>query len=437
MEKFGLIGERLIHSFSPQIHNEIFSHINLKAEYNLYEISQKEKYKIVDFLKKENIKGCNITIPYKETVLNQVDFISDEAKELGSINTILIKKNKSYGYNTDYYGFGKMLKINNVEVENKTFTIMGSGGAARSVIKYLEDNNAKKIYVVSRNKEDSIHKFKNSDIEIINYKQLELLKTGFALINTTPCGMYPDIDKSPVNNDIISNYEVLIDLIYNPIQTQFLKKGFEQGLKTINGLFMLVGQAIKSEEIWNELNINKSKEKQIYKKLKVEKLKNKKNKGILLIGMPGCGKTTIGKSIAQSLDLDFVDMDEYIEFSTNKTIKNLFIEGECIFRDVESKICKKISAMENIIISSGGGVVLRNENMKNLNGFLIVFINRSVENILEDIDMSTRPLLEKNKTNLKKLYKERINLYKKYADIEIENNEKLEKVLEKINKLIK
>lgn len=270
MKVFGLIGEKLEHSFSPKLHKEILETSNILGLYNLFSVDKKFEDNIVESLKVLGINGANVTIPYKEVVLNQLDFISEEAKIIGAVNTILIKEDKSYGYNTDYYGFGKMLNKENIKVLGNSFFVLGSGGAARSVVKYLEDNGAKEIVLVSRNKENAKNKFKDFKISFMDYKDLENVLDEFAIINTTPCGMYPKIDSIAISPKLIGNFKVAIDIVYNPLETKFLKIAREKGLKTVNGLMMLVGQGIKSEEIWNNLKINKDLEDKIYEKLKKE-----------------------------------------------------------------------------------------------------------------------------------------------------------------------
>lgn len=268
MKIFGLIGEKLGHSLSPDIHKKVFRENKINGVYNLFSVSQKNKNNIVESLKTLGISGCNVTIPYKEVVMEQLDFISEEAKSIGAVNTILIRDGKAYGYNTDYYGFGKMLERKNIDIKGNSFFVLGAGGAARSVLKYLEDNEASKIVLVSRDKEKAARRFRSFNIDFMSYGDLNNIEDEFAIINTTPCGMYPKIDTVAVSSKIINKFEVAIDIVYNPLETRFLKIGKELGLKTVHGLFMLVGQGVKAEEIWNEINVEKSTEEEIYNELK-------------------------------------------------------------------------------------------------------------------------------------------------------------------------
>ena len=267
MKSFGLFGEKLGHSLSPEIHKIIFKEKNIKGTYNLFEIKRENFNKAIDSAKILNIKGVNVTIPYKEDIINQVDFISAEAKRIGAINTVKFLNDKTYGYNTDYYGFGYMIYKGNVKVKDNDFYVLGAGGAAKAVISYLEDNMAKSINLVSRNKEEAKKSFKDFNINVIDYKELKS-KKGYCIINTTPVGMYPNVDNSPVDKEIIASFNFAMDIVYNPLETKFLKISKELGLNVVDGLYMLVGQGVKAEEIWNDIKINDEILDVIYEKVK-------------------------------------------------------------------------------------------------------------------------------------------------------------------------
>lgn len=266
MNFFGLLGEKLHHSFSPEIHSLIFKDIKTQDAYRLFEV---EKDKLKDFVEASKIlgvKGFNITIPYKQDIIKYLDSISEEAKRIGAVNTVSIEDGKLKGYNTDYYGFGMLLNKNNIQIKNKVFTLLGYGGAAKSSLHYLLDNGASRVYIATRNpnNEDSI---KYENVEFISYDSLINLK-GDVIINTTPIGMYPNTGASPVSEEIILNYTTLVDLIYNPEITEFLSLGIKNKKKSVNGLLMLVGQAIAAEEIWNNIKISNSCVEEIYNIMK-------------------------------------------------------------------------------------------------------------------------------------------------------------------------
>ena len=249
MKKFGLLGEKLSHSKSPDIHKIIFKELNINGKYDLIETPPEDIEKYIN-----EYDGLNVTIPYKETVKPILKSLSKEAKSIGAVNTIYKQK----GYNTDYFGFKKMLNVKNIKVNNKICVILGTGGASKAVKYYLKNQDAKKVINVSRSKKGP---------NIINYDELKNID-GDILINATPVGMYPNIKESPVNSKIISKYKVAIDLIYNPLETLFLKIAKKNNLKYVNGLYMLIGQAVKAQEIWNNIETDDKLIEKIYKKIK-------------------------------------------------------------------------------------------------------------------------------------------------------------------------
>ncbi|WP_294187139.1 shikimate dehydrogenase [uncultured Clostridium sp.] len=264
MEFYGLLGEKLSHSLSPEIHSELLRLMNKAGGYKLFEVERNRLKDFTESLKLLKIKGCNVTIPYKRDIMEYVDFISDEAKKIGAINTIYLNEGKLYGYNTDYFGFGYMLKVSNIDIKDKIAVILGNGGASRAVVHYLIDNNVKEVYIVSRNpKKDD---FLLENVKLISYEELESLK-GNILVNTTPVGMYPNTEESPVTKEIISNFDALVDLIYNPMETKFLSYGKELNKINVGGLYMLIGQAAKAQEVWQGTNISEAIIEKIYNKI--------------------------------------------------------------------------------------------------------------------------------------------------------------------------
>ena len=263
---YGLIGEKLSHSFSPQIHNLIFKELNLEGSYNIFETKEENLEHLLDLLKEKATKGVNITIPYKTVIMKYLNNISPEAKKIGAVNTVNFKGEILSGYNTDYIGFGACLKNSDIEISNKTAIILGTGGASKAVSQYLIDNKIKDICFVSRNPKNVLSN--TEGIEILSYDELEKRKNGQMIINCTPCGMYPHIKECPVNKNIISRYSIAIDLIYNPIETIFLKYSNQFGLNTINGLYMLVAQATAAQEIWQNTKFNQKLVDEIYFKIK-------------------------------------------------------------------------------------------------------------------------------------------------------------------------
>ena len=255
MRKFGLLGKKLSHSLSPLLHNTFFEDLGLKDECKLYEVYESEINNFKNYMLENAIEGVNITVPYKKIFLDKLDYISDEAKEIGAINLLYVKDNKFYGDNTDYYGFKYTLTKNDIDVKDKKIAIVGKGGASASVDKVLKDMGADDITFYFR-------KDKFSQIEFPENMG------GDIIINTTPVGMYPNVEYNLVSKEILKKFKVAIDLIYNPIETKFLKEAKECGLKIINGMDMLIEQALKTDEILYGILLSTQLRKKIRKKIK-------------------------------------------------------------------------------------------------------------------------------------------------------------------------
>ncbi|WP_427169091.1 shikimate dehydrogenase [Fusobacterium nucleatum] len=254
MKKFGLLGKKLTHSLSPLLHKTFFEELGIEAEYKLYEVDETEIDNFKNYMFENSIEGVNITVPYKKVFLDKLDHISDEAKEIWAINLLYIKDNKFYGDNTDYYGFKYTLEKNQVDVRNKKIAIIGKGGASASVYKVLKDMEAKDISFYFR--KDKISKIEfPKDI------------AGDIIINTTPVGMYPNVNDSLLDKKILKKFKVAIDLIYNPLETKFLREAKEYGLKTINGMDMLIEQALKTDEILHNIVLSAELRKKIIKNI--------------------------------------------------------------------------------------------------------------------------------------------------------------------------
>lgn len=263
---YGLIGEKLNHSFSAQIHSSLYKKLNIDAHYYTFEIDRKSLPSAVDSMRTLNIKGFNVTIPYKTEIMKYVDTISAESKNIGAINTIALENGKTHGYNTDYFGFKAMLGKFHINIMGKKIVIIGTGGVAKAIRQYLLDNGVSDLISVSRNPKGVINLGK-----VISYEELEKIEDKDVIINCTPVGMFPNVDVSPVSGSIISKFKIALDMIYNPEKTKFLIQAEDLGLETVNGLYMLVVQAIKSEELWNDIKVEENVIGQIYKELR-EKL---------------------------------------------------------------------------------------------------------------------------------------------------------------------
>ena len=407
-EMYGLLGEHLPHSFSPQIHLAFGN-----EEYNLYEI---EPENLEEFLRLKDFKGINVTIPYKKAVIPYLDEISPEAEKIGAVNTITVRDGKLCGDNTDYFGFKCMVEKSGIDISGKKVLVLGSGGASLTVQAVLHDMGACEVKVVSRNGE-------------VNYSNIYSEKDTEIIVNTTPVGMYPDNMNSPVELRMFPNIKGVFDVVYNPLRTRLVMEAQNLGIPAVAGLPMLVAQAKKAHEIFFDTEVDDRICENIIKVL------FKQMSNIVLIGMAGCGKSTIGKILSQRLNKDFMDTDEMIENAENKTIPEIIEnDGEDYFRYCESVAVNLAGREKSCVIATGGGVVTREKNYLPLkqNG-IIIFINRDAEKL----PTKNRPLSQLH--GVKELYEKRMPLYRQFAHIEVDGNgtveEVVEKIMEEINKL--
>ncbi len=406
----GLVGTPLGHSYSPYIHKQI-----IDKEYELYDLNEE---KLISLLKSKNFDCLNVTIPYKQTVMSYLDKISDVAKSIGAVNCIKNKGNILIGHNSDYEGFLWLLSNNKIDLTNMNVAILGTGGSSKAILAAVKTFNCKNIYLVSSsNKQSSI-----------TYKQLYELSDIDCVINTTPVGMYPNTDESAIDIKQLTNVKVVIDIIYNPFKTKLLVDSKNQGIKVVGGIEMLVAQAVKAVEFFEDIKVDDDLTNKI-----VNNIVNLK-RNIVLIGMPGSGKSTIGKKLSKQLDMNLLEVDDLITEKISMSIKDYFEKyGESKFREVEKEVIKSLRNNTNSIISCGGGVIKNKENIDYLsrNG-IIIFLDRNINKIAISND---RPLTQ-NKEQLKKLYDERINLYKEYSDIIISNDGSEKNTIENIKREI-
>lgn len=396
----GLLGKTLQHSYSPQIHAQLGSYA-----YALYEI---EPEALEAFLRDKTFDGLNVTIPYKKAVIPYCDELSDSARKLGAVNTLVRRGSKLIGHNTDYYGFAYMVKKVGVQVRGKKALVLGSGGASATAVAVLEELGAA-VTVISRSGPD-------------NYQNISRHKNAAIIVNATPVGMYPDNQHAPLNLDLFSDLECVLDLIYNPANTKLLQDAQARKIPCANGLWMLVAQAKESAQWFTEDQIDDHVIDSIYQDIRL-RLKN-----IILIGMPGSGKSTIGKLLAQRLNRDFIDADTEIEKIAGCSIPEIFAsKGESHFRNIESQVLATLGAKSGVLIATGGGCVTRKENYPYLhqNG-TIIWIQRDIDQLPTD----GRPLSQQCK--LREMYKVRAPLYASFSDITVTNNETADQVVDVI-----
>lgn len=386
----GLLGEHLSHSYSPLIHS-------YWGKYS-YELFEKKPGELAAFLCEEDFTGINVTAPYKKSVIPYCSKLTAEAERLGAVNTIVRKSEGLIGHNTDYFGFSYMLKKSSLQVAGKKVLVLGSGGAAAAVVGVLKDAGAN-VLTISRSGEN-------------NYQNLYVHSDAAIIVNATPVGMYPNTGESPLTLDCFPHLEGVLDVIYNPARTKLLMDAERMGIKTMNGLWMLVAQAKEAAQWFVSEPIDDRLIEAVHSKLQ-QKLCN-----IVLIGMPGCGKTTVGKALSALTGKAFVDTDELIEAKTGTKIADIFRDGgELLFRDLETGTIRDVGQKSGLIISTGGGCVIRSENYPLLHqNASIVWLQRD----LELLQTSGRPLSLGN--DLSKMYESRKTLYERFADYAIPND---------------
>ena len=388
--KCGLLGRKLGHSYSPQIHG-------LLGDYS-YALFEKEPEQLASFLKNGDFTGINVTIPYKKDVIPYLDALSPAAQKIGSVNTIVRRTDGSlFGHNSDYFGFVSLVKHSGIAVEGKKVLVLGSGGTSNMVVTALRDLGAAPV-VISRSGEN-------------NYGNLHLHSDASVIVNATPVGMYPNTGVSPIDLRRFPALTGVLDVIYNPAKTQLLLDAESLGIPHENGLWMLVAQAKEAAEYFTGKKLSDDMIARIHHKL------SRPMKNIVLIGMPGCGKSTIGNLLARKLGRKFVDADEEIIQLAGKSIPEIFAQdGEDAFRQWESDALAHLGKQSGLVIATGGGCVTRQGNYPALhqNGS-IVWLERDLSLLPTD----GRPLSQSNR--LEEMYAVRKPLYEAFADVRVAN----------------
>lgn len=389
--KSGLLGRKLGHSYSPQIHEYL-------GNYS-YELFEKEPEDVGSFIRNGDYTGINVTIPYKKDVIPFLDELSPAAIKMGSVNTVVRRADGTlYGHNTDYFGFTSMVHRSGIAVAGKKALVLGSGGTSNTAVKALEDLGAQ-VVIISRSGEN-------------NYDNLYLHKDSAVIVNTTPVGMYPKTGVAPIDLKDFPNLEGVLDVIYNPARTQLLLDAEKMGLPHENGLWMLVAQAKEAAEYFGGKKLPDSTIETVYRKMSA------KMKNIVLIGMPGCGKSTIASLLTEKLGRKLIDADTEIEKMAGKTIPEIFAQdGEEVFRDWETKVLEELGKQSQLIIATGGGCVTKQRNYPLLHQNSTIFwLKRETEHLSTE----GRPLSQK--TKLSEMYQIRRPLYESFADHVIDNN---------------
>ena len=395
--QYGLIGEKLSHSFSKEIHESLASYT--------YELCEIARENLADFLQKREFCAINVTMPYKKEVIPFLDEVSPVASELLAVNCIVNKNGKLYGYNTDYFGMRDLILRSHIDISGKKVLILGTGGTSRTSSLVCRNLCAGEIIRVSRSANEGALSYeeayeKHFDADVI--------------INTTPVGMYPNSYASPINLDKFTNLCAVFDAVYNPLCTQLILDARSKKIHAEGGLYMLVSQAVHAVELFIDAKFDEGKTDEIFNKV----FKEKEN--IVLIGMPSSGKTTVGKILADNLGREIVDLDDEIVKTIGCEIAEFFkTHSEMDFRDIETQITKEFSKKNGIIIATGGGCILRGENVSALrsNGRLY-FLDRSLKNL---IPTDSRPLASKV-SDIENLYNKRYSIYLDACDKKIDGD---------------
>ncbi len=392
--KYGLIGEKLSHSFSKEIHEAL-------ADYT-YEIRELTPDEVAPFLEVREFEGINVTIPYKEKVIPCLDEISDAARKIGAVNTIKKVDGRLIGDNTDFYGMREMILRAGIEIAGKKVLILGTGGTSKTAKAVLADLGAKEMITVSRRESENTVSYETA---VTHHSDAEII------VNTTPLGMYPKTDDCPIDLYSFPNLKGVIDAIYNPLRTNLILGAQKLGIPAVGGLMMLILQAARASEIFLGKKIDEADAQKVIKSI----FESKEN--IVLIGMPGCGKSTAGKNLAELTGRVLVDTDTVIEELTGKHPSEIIREsGEDAFRDIETQAVREISKRSGIVIATGGGIVKRSENIPLLrqNG-KIFYLNCPTDELPVTPD---RPL-SSSRAAIEKLFLTRNLLYTLAADAEV------------------
>lgn len=404
---YGLLGRTLSHSLSPQIHAHFYS--------QPYELFCREPEELDAFFADKSLKAYNVTIPYKVEAYNRCDRLSDTAKKIGSVNTVIrLEDGTLYGDNTDYFGFSYMSASCGADYNGKKVLVLGSGGASLTVYAVAEDCGAREIIVVSRNGEN-------------NYQNLSLHYDADIIVNTTPVGMYPHNGERLIDITKFTRLQCVLDLIYNPCKTQLLLDAEELVIPHANGLTMLVAQALRSAEQFIGKKLGDETIERVYNAVLSEQ------KNIVLIGMPGCGKSTVGKLLCEKLGREVLDTDSEIVKADGRTIPEIFsAEGEGFFRQLETQVVKNVGKQLGKIVATGGGAVMKKENRDALkqNG-TVIYLKKD----LSLLSLDGRPL-SKDEDAVRKIYEARKDTYEAFADYTVEVSDDADITAERVIKCI-
>lgn len=404
--KYGLIGAKLSHSFSKEIHGHFFDY-----PYELLELSSEQ---LDVFLRERDFCAVNVTVPYKETVIPYLDEVDERAQAIGAVNTIVNRDGKLYGYNTDFDGLYALIRRNAIDLKDKKVLILGSGGTSKTAMAVARYVGCNEVLKVSR----------RAQKDCITYEQARENHTDTqVIINTTPCGMYPNGGVSPIDLTAFSHLENVVDVVYNPLRTKLVCDARRRNIPAAGGLYMLIAQAVAAAQHFVGAVVPQERVEELYRRMMAEE-------NVVLIGMPASGKSTVGKRLAEMMERPFLDTDALIVEKCGKSIPDLFAQiGEGGFRAMETEIIREVSCKKGYVIATGGGVVLHSENTERLRGNgRIYFMDRSLDLLTATAD---RPL-SATTAELQKRYDERYPIYCAVCDMRIEADASVDDVAKRI-----
>lgn len=407
--KYGLLGEKLGHSFSKEIHARLADY-----EYELRELNAEE---LDALFRKKDFEAVNVTIPYKQTVIPYLDEISERAKTIGAVNAVVNRNGKLFGDNTDFAGMRALALHAGADMKNKKVLVLGTGGTSKTACAVAKDLGAREVLRVSRTKKEDAVTYeeaaeKHSDAQII--------------INTTPVGMFPKTNASPIDLSSFPKLEAVLDAIFNPLRTELVLTAQERGIIASGGLYMLVAQAVYASALFLDQDADEKKTDEVYKEILNEK------RNIFLIGMPSSGKSSVGKKLAEVAGKEFEDTDAMLVKRFGEPIADYIRKnGEKAFRDAESEVIAEAAKERGKVIATGGGAILRKENVREMkrNG-VTVFLDRDLFLLTATSD---RPL-SSTKEALERLYSERFPIYEKAADVTVKSNDEIGAVAQAVRK---
>ena len=407
--EYGCIGEHLTHSFSKEIHAQLRDYA--------YELKEIPMGQLDAFMTRKDFKAINVTIPYKQDVIPFLDQVAETAAAIGAVNTIVNRDGKLYGDNTDFGGMADLIRRTGIDLKGKKVLILGTGGTSKTAMAVAQHLGAASIWKVSRTDKPGV---------LTRESVLKEHLDAQVLINTTPRGMFSRESGMAMDPGLFPDLEGAIDVVYNPLRTEFVQKARSMGVPAAGGLYMLVRQAVLASEIFLDTKYPEELTERVYRSIKASK------ENIVLTGMPGSGKTTVGQLLAQELGRPYLDVDELIREKTGMAPGEIIAaQGEPAFRDVETDVICAVAERNGCVIATGGGAILRRENVDLLrrNGKLF-FLDRPVEQLIPTED---RPLSSTKEAILKR-YDERYETYVATADVVILNGDTAEAAAQQVKR---